>query len=266
MQEDASAIPDNGGGGSPTGFFVLVLVLSVPIWLVAGGRELLPGVPASSLMLFTPMFAAGILVAREEGWWAVWKLLRRAVDARRIPGVAWFATALLLAPVLHVLGYVAMRVLGLPLPDPWFPVASVPLLAGVFFLAAVAEELGWSAYAVERGQEHCSALRTGLQVGMFWALWHVVPMAQVGRSAEWITGQVLFLVAFRVVLVWLYNNTRRSVFAVALCHATANLSWQLFPNQGSHYEPRLMALIAIVAAGVFAVGWGPATLARSRGR
>lgn len=247
------------------GFFLLVLALSVPIWVLAGGREVLPGLPASALTVICPVLAAGLLVRREDGAGAVTRLLRRSFDLARIPGPVWYLPVVLLAPGLHVVGYWAMRVLDMPLPDPQLSLAMVAPPAVAFFVAAVAEELGWSAYAVDRAGDHRGALRTGLQVGMFWALWHVVPMAQVGRAAEWIAGQALFLVAFRVLLVWLYNNTGRSVFAVAVCHATANVSWQLFPNQGSHYDPRVMAAAAVMAATVVTVVWAPTTLA-SRAR
>lgn len=243
-----------------TGFFLLVLALSAPIWVLAGGAEILPGLPASALMVVCPALAAGILVYREDGARAVTRLFRRSFDLVRVPRAVWYLPVVLLAPGLHAVGYLAMRLLDLPLPDPHFPMAIVAPLAIASFAAGLAEELGWSAYAVDRAQDHCGALRTGLQVGMFWALWHLVPMAQVGRSAEWIAAQAVFLVAFRVLLVWLYNNTGRSVFAVAVCHATANVSWQLFPNQGSHYDPRVMAVVAILAAGAVTLVWGPRTL------
>lgn len=249
-------------GGTPaTGFFLLVLALSVPIWVVAGGAEVLPGLPASALMVVCPALAAGILILREDGARAVVRLLRRSFDFARIPRAVWYLPVVLLAPVLHLTGYWVMRIADVPLPDPQLSVAMVAPLAIASFIAALAEELGWSAYAVDRAQDHCSALRTGLQVGMFWALWHLVPMAQVGRSMEWIAAQALFLVAFRVLLVWLYNNAGQSVFAVAVCHATANVSWQLFPNQGSHYDPRVMVAVAVIVAAAVTVVWGPTTLA-----
>jgi hypothetical protein len=37
-------------------------------------------------------------------------------------------------------------------------------------------------------------------------------------------------------MVWLYNNTRKSVFAVALFHAVSNVCWQSFPIHGSYFD------------------------------
>jgi len=45
-----------------------------------------------------------------------------------------------------------------------------------------------------------------------------VPCLQAGRDAPWIFGQCLFAVAFRIVLVWLYNVRGASLFASAVCH------------------------------------------------
>lgn len=53
---------------------------------------------------------------------------------------------------------------------------------------------------------------------------------------------------FRILIVWLYNNTGGSVFAVALFHATLNLSFMLFPVNGSHFDMRLAGLVMTVVA------------------
>ena len=55
----------------------------------------------------------------------------------------------------------------------------------------------------------------------------------------------------RLVMVWLFNNTGGSVLGAAVFHAISNLCWQLFPVQGSWFDPRihglLMATVAVVA-------------------
>jgi hypothetical protein len=43
-----------------------------------------------------------------------------------------------------------------------------------------------------------------------------------------------------------------------------SFDWQLFPNQGSHYDPRITGLITAFAAVIVTVVWGPRTLARNR--
>ncbi len=68
--------------------------------------------------------------------------------------------------------------------------------------------------------------------------------------------------AARILIVWLYNNTGKSVFAVALFHATLNLSWMLFPVYGSHFDMRLGGLAMAITAAIVTLVWGPATLVR----
>jgi hypothetical protein len=68
--------------------------------------------------------------------------------------------------------------------------------------------------------------------------------------------------ASRVIIVWLYNNNGKSVFVAAVFHAIINLTWQLFPVNGSYYDPRVTGLIAAVVAVVVVIVWGPRTLTR----
>ncbi|MGB7923344.1 MAG: hypothetical protein WCF57_08870 [Pyrinomonadaceae bacterium] len=67
---------------------------------------------------------------------------------------------------------------------------------------------------------------------------------------------------FRILIVWLYNNTGRSVFAASLFHAKSNVSQFSFPNFGSHYDPFLACIILTFAAGAVTFLYGPEALAR----
>jgi membrane protease YdiL (CAAX protease family) len=155
-----------------------------------------------------------------------------------------------------------MRMAQLPLPVPVVPWSLAPVLLLVFFLAAVGEELAWSATVLDPLQTRMGTLPAALVVGVVCATWHVIPFAQAHPSASWVIGQCLFTVAFRVILVWLYNNTGGSVFAVSVCHATYNLAWQLFPNRGSSYNPWIVASITGMVALCVVLGWGAKTLSR----
>ena len=69
--------------------------------------------------------------------------------------------------------------------------------------------------------------------------------------------------AIRVLIVWIYNNTGKSVFA-ALFHAMTNLTWQLCPNQGSYWDPVVTGPILALAAVIVTFLWSPKTLAQFR--
>jgi len=231
----------------PFAFFGLVFLLSVPFWLLgsATGASLLPGLPIAALMALCPVLAAVILTWRSGAR----TLLARALDLRRIGAASWWAVLLLTVPAVSAACVLVMRAEGVAVPEP--QIALVPTLAlGALFLAgALCEELGWSGYAIDPLQARCGALRASLILGAVWAVWHFIPLLQAHRSPAWIAWWTLGTVATRVQMVWLLNRTGRSVFGQALFHAAANLSWQLFPVQGSFWDPRvygpLMALTAI---------------------
>jgi membrane protease YdiL (CAAX protease family) len=246
-------------------FFLLVFALSIPFWLVgaATGLQLLPGLPVAALMFICPAAAALICVYKESKAAGVTQLLKRSFDFKRIRPKIWYLPITLLMPGIMVLSYGLMRVMGVPLPAPQFTGSAALVMLLAFFVSALGEELGWSAYALDPWQRRWNALGAGILLGLVWAAWHVVPFLQAHRSAAWIAGQCLFTVAARVLLVWIYNNTGKSVFAVTVCHAMSNVSIFL-PNYGSYYDPRFSGLIATSAAAIVTIVWGPRTLARRR--
>jgi hypothetical protein len=58
-------------------------------------------------------------------------------------------------------------------------------------------------------------------------------------------------------MVWLYNHTGKSVFAMALLHAMVNVSWQSFPIHGSYFDPRINSLMMLVVATAVVIAWRP---------
>ncbi len=249
---------------SPLTFFALMFGLSVPFWLTGAATDLqlMPGLSVSALMAVCPMLAALILVHRERGASGVTELLRRSFDFRRIRAKRWYAPVLLLMAGVNVAVYGLMRWMDLPLPAPQLGGLATPLMFLAFFVGALGEELGWSGYVTDPLQQRWNALQTGLLLGLVGVLWHLLPLLLSHRSPSWIAWWCLYAVAARILIVWLYNNTGQSVFAVALFHATLNLSWMLFPAHGSHFDVRLGGLVMVFTAAVVTVVWGPATLAR----
>jgi len=234
-------------------FFFLVFALSVPFWLTGAltGMQLMDGLPISSLMTFCPMIAAVMLVYKEDKTEGVRKLLQRAFDYRRIKTKIWYVPVVLLMPGVMILMYGLMRLMRVPLPAPQLPILAGLVMFLVFFIAALGEEVGWTGYATDPMQARWSALQTGILLGLVWAVWHIIPFMQAHRSPTWIAWQCLFLVAVRVIMVWLYNGVGKSVFAIILFHAMINVGSFLFPNYGSHYDPRMAALlVTFVAAAV----------------
>ena len=243
--------------GSPFLFFALVFVLSAPFWALGAfaDRQLMPGLPASALMIVSPVLAAVILRWREGGPQGAGALLARAFDFRRNKSMAWYAPALFLMPLLSVIAFFVSGATGTPLPLPQFTAGDVLALCVVFFAAAAMEELGWAGYASDPLQARYGALAASLVIGVVWAVWHFVPLLQADRSMAWIAWWTLGAVAVRVLMVMLYNAAGGSVFILTLLHMSQNVSWQLYPVQGSYYDPQLFAVLFVIAAVIAVSGF-----------
>ena len=248
-------------------FFLLVIALSVPFYLLGalGGR--IPGLPAqpiSALMAFMPMIAALILVYRVRGGEGATNLLKRALDYDRVQSMRWVLVAACLLPVVAVVQYAALRLTGNAMPAPQFAIAATPLFFIMYFVGAIGEEVGWQGYAYPELKTRYSAFIAAVLLGAFWALWHIIPFIQIGRTADWIFWHCLCIVALRLIIVWLFVNTGQSVFIAVLFHTMINLPWSLIENYGSFYDPFITFVLLMLAAGAIVALWGPTTLGRFR--
>ena len=251
--------------GRPVSFVLLVFILSVPfyVWGAVGERLAgLPFLPTSALMAFLPMTAALILACRQLGTDGAVTLLRRAVQFRRPRGVGWYLVALLFMPVLSILEFGVLRLTGSELPLPQIALGQALFFFLAFFIGAIGEELGWQGCLYPALRTRWTALGAAVVVGVVWALWHVIPLVQLGRDADWIFWHSLSAVALRVVIVWLFENTGASVTVAVLFHTMINVSWALFPNAGSYYDPFVTFVILALAVGLIVLLWGPISLAR----
>lgn len=251
---------------SPLKFFVLVFLLSAPFMLVGAlaGQGLPLNLPLSALMFPCPLIAALILIYREEGGCGVRRLLKRIFDHKGIKPKIWYAPIIFLIPSIYLISYGTMHLMGRPLPEPGNFLLTIPLLFLVFFITAAGEETGWMGYAVDPMQGRWSALETGLILGLIWSMWHVVPDIQAHQSWAFIAGQRSFSVFLRVLIVWIYNNTSKSLFAAILVHDLDNVSvYSLFADS-NNYDPFVTAVITAITVVIVTALWGPRTLARFR--
>jgi len=265
-------LPDMSTGSTkrrfPWAYLGLVIIFAVPLWLLeAVTKQRLPVVnlPISALVAICPIAAALVLVYRESGHEGVKRLLKRLFDFKRIKNKAWYLPIFLLMPAIIYLVYGLLKLTGKAVPDLQFPVLT-PLYFLIYFLAAIGEEAGWTGYATDRLQEYWeNALTTSLFLGTFWAAWHILPWLP-GHSAGWVAGQAVNTIAKRVMIVWIYNNTGKSLFAAVSFHAMGNVAeLVLFPVYGSHYDSITAFFVMAVTAGGIIFLWGPRTLARFRG-
>lgn len=246
-------------------YFGLVFLLAVPFW-VFGERKLPLAVnlPVSAIGFVVPALAAVIYAYRQSGQGGVDALLRRAIDLKQIKNKVWLVVALGLMPVIFLLAYALMRLLNRPLPGVEITWVLAPVYLVMYWIGAAGEELGWSATATDPLQERFGTFKGGLLLGLIWAVWHLPPFFHTDNSFEWIFWQSVYTVLSRVVMVWLYNKSGRSVLAVILLHTVYNTCWSLFPNNGSHYDPFVMSLVTGLVLAVILILWDARTFSRVR--
>lgn len=251
---------------SPIKFFLLIYILSIPFLLLGGQPLPLPiNLPVSAFIFVCPFIAASVLVYKENKLEGIKQLLKKTPGSRRIKPKIWYLPILFLMPIIMLLSYRVMRLIGRPLPDPQISTLAIPLFFVLFFIPAAFEEAGWMGYAADPLQHRWGAFRAGVIIGSVWGLWHLVGwFYQTHHTLTWTAGQFLSTVALRIIIFWIYNNTGRSVFAAVLFHDTMNVSEFLFPNYGSHYDPVITGTITAIVAVILTFLWGPKTLAKFR--
>ncbi len=256
---------------SPLTFFVLVYALTIPFWVLSTIVKIegLPdNLPVTDIgAVFAPTIAASILVYREEKLGGLKRLLKRAFDYKRIKQKIWYVPIIFLPPLLYLLTYGVMRLIGLPPPAEWHIPLLIPIVFVFFFIGAAAEELGYMGYAIDPMQDRWSALTASIIMGLVWAIWHYPSMIQVGQTQMLMAWGTLGTVGFRILYVWLYNNTGKSIFGIILFHAMSNTGRSVFPGGRSYYELADGAVgysIIAITAVIVTVLWGSKTLAKYR--
>ncbi len=210
--------------GSPLTFFVLVFALALPFWLLGA---LVKHVP---LPINLPVSALQFVC----------------------PLIAAF-----------ILVYREEKLSGVKRLLKSIPFLLIPIFFVVFFLPAACEEVGWTGYITDPMQDRWSAFTTSLILGSVWAIWHAIPELQANTPA-WVAGQLFSTIGWRILIVWLYNNTGKSVLAAILFHDMVNVSEFSFPNYGSHYDPVITGAITAITVVIVTFLWGSKTLARYR--
>ena len=241
-------------------FFLVAGVLYAPVAIFAG-VQVLPNVSLFNLGTFIPATAALILVYRENKGTAVRQLMKRAFDFRRIESKVWYFPVFLMYPSVVLVQYGLALVSDARVSPPTWSVW-IPLIFIVLFIAAAGEELGWMGYLFEPMEERFGTLKAAILMGVVWAAIHIPLFASSGASATWIASQLVYIAAARVLFVWVYSNTGKSVFAVIAMHTMFNVGWQFFPPSAgllvpTFYDPRNLALTTLAIVAVVLLVWGP---------
>src|SRR4028119_1447731 len=195
--------------------------------------------------LLGPSLSGFIMTGITEGRAGIRRLLHRIVLWR--VGLLWYLFALIGIPMVMVLATMIVRPGALESFQTLAPLSVLPYLSAFVFMVLVGgplfEEPGWSGFALPRLQRLHSPLAGGLILGSLWALWHLPGFLIPSQGLTDIPprGTVMDFVVFalalnglRLVMQWVFNNTRGSVLMAVLVHATWNTFYsaaliRLFP-------------------------------------
>ncbi len=245
-------------------FFVLTWALSWWPWILYAF-----GLSPTPIASFGPFLAALVVLAITQGKSGIGGLLRRMVRWR--VGIRWYAVALLL-PVGIALAATALNVLlGAQAPS----AADLGGWTGLFSTFAVVllipgtggawEEPGWRGFALPSLQAGRSALVASLILGAVWALWHLPFVVATGQMGGW---DIVNIMAWTLVLTWVYNGTGGSVLIVMLFHAMFNtvsgsfISPLAFSGADSVRQSWLLAAVWCAVAVAVVMWAGPKHLSR----
>ena len=184
--------------------------------------------------LLGPILSGFIMTAVTEGREGIGRWLRRIVRWR--VGFQWYLFALVGLPLVMVFGTL-LRPGALESFQTLAPLSVVPYLSAFVFMVLIGgplfEEPGWSGFALPRLQQLHGPLAGGLILGSFWALWHLpgflIPSQDItdipprGTVLDFVVF-ALALIGLRLIMQWVFNNTRGSVLMAILVHA----SWNTF--------------------------------------
>jgi membrane protease YdiL (CAAX protease family) len=156
-------------------------------------------------------------------------------------GFRWYLFAFLGIPAIMVLSVIflpgvmaSFQGLAIEIFLPFLglaPLSPLPLLVlfiYIFFLGgAQGEEPGWRGFALPRLQRRYGPFVGSLILGPLWAMWHLpvfwVPAWNYPPTLLNIVMFVIAAIAFTIVMTWVFNNTKGSVFLAVLVHATFDL-------------------------------------------
>lgn len=96
-------------------------------------------------------------------------------------------------------------------------------------------------------------------LGAIITLWHV-PLYFYGTDDPlFFRKQIMFPLALRILIVWIFNNTGKSIFATIIFHAMFNTGYMLL--EANH---AFVTAVSLIIALVVVYLWTPKTMAHFR--
>ena len=160
-------------------------------------------------------------------------------------GARWWAAALLIAPLVFALVFLMLSLISPEFLPRIFvtddKVSLVLMGVAIGLPVGILEELGWTGFAIPRMRLRYGVLTTGLFVGVLWQAWHLlqgywssgVTSGEISLAlwmSTWLLGALVgYLVAFRVLMVWVYEHTGSLLVAMLMHTSLVAATFIFFP-------------------------------------
>jgi len=212
---------------------------------------------------FVPSGVALILFRLFEGKEGFKRFLKRTFQFNL--GWRWYLITILVVAFGGIGQIIINRLLGNQFKFSLY-LSQLPSLLPLFFLGPLSEELGWRGYLLTKLQEKWSALASSVTVGVVWALWHLPLFFMKGTSQYELQipfiGFLAGLISVSVLMTWINNNTRNSLWAAILFHWLYTFTVQVNSTgitRSSLYN-RFEYLPYVILAIAVLIIWGPKNL------
>jgi membrane protease YdiL (CAAX protease family) len=228
--------------------YAIKFIVLIPYTLAAWGIISGDWTAAFVLATFGPFVAGIIMVSLTEGK-AGLSRLRDSVKQWRV-GWQWLLFIFAGIPALVMLGIVIQpgTLAGFQGLTPVLLVSYPLNYVAIWFAGGgLDEEVGWRGFALPRMQPRYGPLWGTLLLGVVHCFWHLeeflTPAQGGGPGAGWtpfVTNLPIFLLlvlSFSIIMTWVFNHTRGSLFAACSAHASVDTPQAalipLFPAVGA---------------------------------
>ena len=255
-----------------TRFFAIAFIFSWAIWgiavVITNFTDIdLPWLITAIILLgaFGPFVSSIWLTYKDGGKKAAITFLKRGLQVKTVPVSGWLA--MFLVPSISWAGALFFVSLNQEVGFDFqlllvYPVYVVAMILG----GPLQEEYGWRGYALDRMQQRWNWLIASCILGLAWATWHLPLFFIIGSPQQNLPVSAFFLsvLGLSILMTWLYNNSKRSIFVALIFHAIVNSIGDLFnlggDGGGAGYPHYAVIQIAIV---LFVVAiWRPVTVER----
>lgn len=178
--------------------------------------------------LLGPALAGFIMAAIMDGTTGVRRILSGFLQWR--VNIPWYLFAILAIPIVSVLGAIILPGVLASFHTPASLSRFGYSYTATFFIGGLIggpflEEFGWRGFALPRMQQQLGPLWASALLGLLWGSWHLPlflspAFSPGGLNLLNVSEYIVTVIAFTIVMTWVFNNTRGSLFMASLMHAS----------------------------------------------